>query len=121
MPQPAWECIPTPRGSSYYEAFEKQWDDEAKSRGNFAPEDFPTQITPPASATLSGFDVVTFTVGTAPECSPLSCNGLATPLGANQLCLFDDFEQAFDAVEQGRFHDSEPGPYRIISVYLVAQ
>lgn len=68
---------------------------------------------------LSGYDVVTFSVHNAPECSPLSCNMLAQTLVANRFCLFENFESAYDAVAGGKFDDSEPGPYRVIAVYAV--
>ena len=103
----------------YYEAFNEQYD-EAGCWQTFEPEpSIPTNVTPPASAKLCGFDVVTFTVGTAPECSPLSCNGLAAEPDVNEHCLFDTFEEAYAATEKGQFDDSEPGPYRIIAVHLV--
>lgn len=104
----------------YYEAFGQQFDDQAGAWQPLPPpDDFPTDVQPPTSALLSGFDVVTFCVGTSPECSPLSCNGLAVELGANDRCLFDSFEQAHRAVESGAFVDSEPGPYRVIAVYKI--
>ena len=68
---------------------------------------------------LAGFDVVTFSAGTSPECSPLTCCGLAAELGANGHCLFDSFDQARQALESSRFANSEPGPFRIFAVYTV--
>src|SRR5437763_10673108 len=45
----------------YYEAFNEQYNDEAGCWQPFTPEPtFPTEVVPPTSATLSGFDVVTF-------------------------------------------------------------
>jgi hypothetical protein len=104
----------------YYEAFDEQYNDEADCWESFGPEaSFPTAVVPPISAVLSGYDVVTFYVGTSPECSPLSCNALASELRVNERCLFDSFEEAYAAVAQGKFKDSEPGPYRIVAVYSV--
>ncbi len=103
----------------YYEAFHQQFDDATATWGSFEPEDFPTDVVPPCASTLSGFDVVTFYVGTSPECSPLSCNGLATLMAVNQRCLFDSFSEAVAALEGGSFRETEPGPYRIIAVYSV--
>ena len=37
-----------------------------------------------------------------PECSPVSCKGVATELEVNRHCLFDSFEQAKGAIETGR-------------------
>lgn len=104
----------------YYEAFKEQYDAEAKAWQPISPEaDFPTNVVPPASAALSGFDVVTFYVGTSPECSPLSCNGLAADVPVNDRCLFDRFDEAYAALERGEFRECEPGPYRIVAVYQV--
>jgi hypothetical protein len=66
---------------------------------------------------LEGYDVTTFFVGTSPECSPLSCNCLATEISVNGHCLFDTFEQAVQALEAGKLDNSEPGPFRIFAVY----
>jgi hypothetical protein len=106
----------------YYEAFDQQYDDESKSWQPFKPESggsFTMDVVRPHSATLSGYDVVSFFVQTSPECSPLSCNGLAATVPVNERCLFDSFDDAFAAVEKGEFEDTEPGPYRIVAVYLV--
>lgn len=106
----------------YYEAFDRQFVGEAGCWQPIAPEtSFPTQVSrpDPAAIRLSGYDVVTFSAGTSPECSPLSCNALAASLPTNDRGLFDSFDAAYDAVENGDFRDSEPGPYRIIAVYFV--
>jgi len=105
----------------YYEAYDQQYDDESQSWQAFEPESdgFTTEVVRPDSATMSGYDVVTYFVRTSPECSPLSCNGLAESIPVNERCLFDGFEDAFAAIESGKFKDSEPGPYRIIAVYQV--
>lgn len=103
----------------YYEAFHQQFDEATAAWETFEPEDFPTNVVPPCASTLSGFDVVTYCVGTSPECSPLSCNGLATSIPVNQKCLFDSFDEAVFALERGSFREAEPGPYRIIAVYSV--
>ena len=103
----------------YYESWENEFDDEALYWRPIKPEaSFQTEVVlPSVSATLSGYDVITFTTGTSPECSPLSCSGRADELSVNALCLFDTFEQAKASVERGDFNDFEPGPYRIIAVY----
>ncbi|WP_353227726.1 hypothetical protein [Novosphingobium sp.] len=103
----------------YYEAFHQQFDEESETWMPFAPNDFATAVVAPYSAVLSGFDVVTFSVGTSPECSPLSCNRLAESLKVNQNCLFDSFDEARAAIENGSFRNSEPGPYRIIAIHAV--
>jgi hypothetical protein len=104
----------------YYECFDHQYDDQTNCWNRIEPESsFKTNVVRPTSAKLSGFDVVTFYVGTSPECSPLSCNGLAAEISVNDRCLFESFGGAYAAIENGSFRDSEPGPYRIVAVYLV--
>jgi hypothetical protein len=102
----------------YYEAFEMEFDGE--SWHPFLPEaSFPTNVVLPHQKELEGFDVVNFTAGTSPECSGLSCSSLATDLPTNAHCLFDSFDVAKANVSNGAFNESEPGPYRIFSVYSV--
>ena len=104
----------------YYEVFEKQFDEESKEWSTFEPEaSFPTNVEATASAHLQGYDVTTFTVGTSPECSPLSCNSLAATITVNRHCLFKSFDQAKQLLETGQFDNSEPGPFRIFAVYTL--
>lgn len=85
-----------------------------------SPADLPaTDIEPPQVKRLVGFDVVCYSTGNSPECSPLSCNALANDVSVNEHCLFETFNHAKEALEQGRFENSEPGPYRILAVYRV--
>jgi hypothetical protein len=100
----------------YYEAHEMEFDAEKWTA--YTPEPaFPTNVTPPSSKNLEGFDVVTFYSRTSPECSPLSCNSLAKDLSVNSHCLFASFEEAESQLNRGAFTCSEPGPYRIFAVY----
>ena len=104
----------------YYEVYDEQFDEDSREWSTFEPEaSFPTNVEEPASAQLEGYDVTTFSVGTSPECSPLSCTGLAAEVTVNWHCLFESFEQAKRALERGQFVDSEPGPFRIFAVYTV--
>jgi hypothetical protein len=104
----------------YYEVFEQAYVEDSRSWVPL-PADLhaPVDVRPPAAKRLAGFDVVTFSAGTSPECSPLTCCGLAAELGANGHCLFDSFDQARQALESSRFANSEPGPFRIFAVYTV--
>ena len=102
----------------YYEAYEMEFDGEAWQA--YAPEpSFQTNVLFPTRKQIEGFDVVTFTAGTSPACSPLSCNSLAGELPTNSHCLFPSFEVAKTTVQAGTFNEAEPGPYRIFSVYTV--
>jgi hypothetical protein len=101
----------------YYEAYEREFDIAGWS--NFPScADWPTDVVIPRNKTLIGYDVTEFVMRNAPECSLLSCSNLAADFSVNSHCLFDTFAQAKSAVESGAFHAHEPGPYRIIAVYL---
>ena len=102
----------------YYEADEYEFDEMiGEWRAFTAFPSFKTDVQEPADKLLQGFDVVEVSVHGDPGCSPLSCNGLADRLPVNRHCLFDSFEAARDALNQGLFVNCEPGPYRIIAVY----
>lgn len=104
----------------YYEAYELQYDEDIQGWTAFEPEwSFDTDVVVPACKRLEGFDIASFSLGNAPECSPLSCNGMAGKLPTNEHCLLESFEAAKAALEQGKFDDCEPGPYRIVAVYSV--
>jgi len=102
----------------YYEAYEFEFDENSNQWLTFKPEPlFATDVRIPTNMHLEGFDVTTFYAHTSPECSPLSCNSLATEIPVNQHCLFNTFAEAKNAIDGGLFKNSEPGPYRIFSVY----
>jgi hypothetical protein len=102
----------------YYEVHDHQFDADSKTWKPFLPEpSFETAVAVPHKKQLEGYDVVTFSVGTNPECSPLSCNSLAEHLPVNTHCLLASFEESRRLIEAGRFDGSEPGPYRIFAVF----
>jgi len=103
----------------YYEVHEMEFDGEGW-RPIEIENAFPTNVVPPSRKQLEGFDVVTFSVRTSPECSPLSCNLLADEIDTNEHCLLTSFEKAERALNEGVFKNTEPGPYRIFSVYSAA-
>ncbi len=78
-----------------------------------------TNVVVPRHKQLEGFDVVTFSMGNAPQCSPLSCNSLAQNIPTNAHCLFATSEEASMRLESGAFQNSEPGPYRIYAIFSV--
>ncbi len=100
----------------FYEAHEKEFD-EGKWQSFKPDSSFATNIVLPSHKRLEGFDVVSFTGGNAPGCSPLSCNSLAKELVTNAHCLFGSFEEAEKHLDKGTFAKCEPGPYRIFAVY----
>ena len=104
----------------YYEIYEFEFHEKDRKWCLFRPEaSFLTEVTVPRLKQLEGYDVVTFSGGTTPECSPLSCNLLAKDLKTNDYCLLDSVEISRQYLEEGRFTNTEPGPYRILAVYTV--
>jgi hypothetical protein len=102
----------------YYEVHELEWHVDRWNR--FQPDgSFATKVVVPGVKRLEGFDVATFYARNMPECSPLSCNHLAEEVMTNSHCLIETFEQAEKLVGSGGFNNTEPGPYRIFSVYSV--
>lgn len=102
----------------YYEAYELQFD--GTSWLPFEPEPSqPTNVIPPYSARLEGFDVVTFYIGTSAEHSPLSCNSIAEEIKTNKHCLFDTLQEGIERINDGSFKEGEPGPHRIYAVYSI--
>ncbi|KPK35355.1 MAG: hypothetical protein AMJ66_01435 [Betaproteobacteria bacterium SG8_40] len=106
----------------YYEVHGEQFDCDAGTWSVFAREaSLPTRVQIPARKQLEGFDVVSFAAQTAPECSPLSCNGLARDIAVNKHCLLATLEEAKTLLETGCFKDCEPGPYRVFAIHTVTQ
>jgi hypothetical protein len=104
----------------YYEAYELEYDEDQDRWVVFDPESsFTTAVSVPSNKQLEGFDVVTFSAHANPECSPLSCCAMAKTFSVNEHCLFRTFTEAKESVERGLFNNSEPGPYRILSVYTL--
>ena len=104
----------------YYEAYEMEFDEKKVEWSAFGPDpSLTTNVAVPEEKRLEGFDLVTFSVGNAPECSPLSCNHMAEEVPVNEHCLMRSFDEAKAVLEEGRFSGAEPGPYRIFAVYSV--
>jgi hypothetical protein len=102
----------------YYEVHESEFDGQ-QWRPFLPNPSFETKVQLPASKVLEGFDVVTFSANNSPECSPLSCNSKAEEIHTNSHCLLESFDDAKQALEEGRFNHCERGPYRIFAVYSV--
>jgi hypothetical protein len=103
----------------YYEVYVLEFyeNNEWKS---FEPDaSFTTDVEKPVLKNLNGYDLVTYSCGNSAECSPLSCNWLANTIPVNKHCLISSFENALQLLEDGKFQNSEPGPFRIIAVYSV--
>ena len=106
----------------YYEVHPQQFDEDRHTWESFVPEaSFVTEVKPPATKKLEGFDVVTFSAGTSTECSPLTCNGLADSICTTQHGLLPSLDEARRLLEAGFFDRSEPGPFRIFAIYTFDQ
>lgn len=110
----------------YYEAHEFEFDvadanPESGKWETFSPTlDWLTDVQIPETKILMGFDVVEYVCRNAPEDSLASCcNEIAAACPLNSHCLFDSFEDAKRSLESGIFNEHEPGPYRILAVYVV--
>ncbi len=102
----------------YYELYELEFEEDKHEWRKFSPEaSFTTNVEVPKEKYLEGFDVVTFSAHTSPECSPLSCNSLAREIKVNRHSLLSSLEEAKGYLESDKFKNSEPGPYRIFAVY----
>jgi len=105
----------------YYEVHGRQFDEQTESwQPVVVDASIGTQVVAPSRSRLEGFDVVTFSAGTGPECSPLSCNYLAEAIAVNENCLLTSFDEARRLLEAGAFAHSEPGPFRIFAVHSCA-
>ena len=103
----------------YYEVYNLEFHENNEWK-SFEPEaSFTTNIEKPSSKNLEGYDIVTFSGGNSAECSPLSCNNLANTIPVNKYCLLPSFDEAHQLLENGKFQNCEPGPYRIFAVYSV--
>lgn len=71
---------------------------------------------PPETFVFLGFDVVSRSVGMAFECSPLSCNGMATQFEVNEYCLVSSPESALELARWFADEEPEPGPYVVVEV-----
>jgi hypothetical protein len=104
----------------YYEVYELEFDEEENEWMEFEPgSSFTTNVVLPSRKVLEGYDIVSFSLGTNAQCSPLSCNHLASEVETNQHCLLDSLEQAQHVLQSDKFKGVEPGPYRIFAVYSV--
>lgn len=50
------------------------------------------------------------------ECSPLSCNGMATEMETNEHCLFPSLEMALAGATRFSIEQPEPGDYYVLEV-----
>ena len=72
----------------------------------------------PAGFRSIGFDSASRSseAGLSLECSPLSCNGLATELPVNEHCLFQTIDDAIAGAIRFAIEQPEPGDYYVVEV-----
>ncbi len=108
----------------YYEGYELEFDFDEQGEEEWKPyacdKDMKTDVRIPLEKHLVGFDVVEYCCRNSAEDSLASCcKDIAVACTLNEYCLFDTFEEAKQALVSGIYHDAEPGPYRILAVYLI--
>jgi hypothetical protein len=104
----------------FYELYEKEFDEEEQAWREFQGEEsFGSDVKNLSHKDFLGFDIVSYSMGTSPECSALSCNLLCQEVDVNQYCLLNDLDFAVALTETLNDKKAEPGPYRIIGVYRV--
>jgi len=94
---------------------------EVFTPGGRVPLEIPEDVRPePIAAGFQrlGFDCANKSMASVSglECSPLSCNALATELAANESCLFVAFSEAVAAAERFAAEQPEPGHFYIVEV-----
>lgn len=64
-----------------------------------------------------GWDVVSKDFSSYFECSPLSCNGMASEVAVNELCLLKTREEAIAFARRCAREQPEPGRYFVVEVW----
>ncbi|MFY9823568.1 MAG: hypothetical protein WAM82_19455 [Thermoanaerobaculia bacterium] len=78
--------------------------------------DLAVEPLPPSFRSL-GFDIASKDLSDFFECSPLSCNGIATEVHVNRYCLVESLERAFSLAERFALGPGvEPGYYHVLEV-----
>jgi hypothetical protein len=81
----------------------------------FAMDPYPVEELPASFVSL-GFDVVSRSVPSFFECSPLSCSGMAAEVAVNRFCLVETPAEAMALAERCAREEPEPGPYHVLEV-----
>jgi hypothetical protein len=101
----------------YYEIYPKEYCQGIGFKDFKPNNEFQTNIVFPKSKIFEGYDVATFSCGSSAECSPLTCNGIAKNIKVNEHCLMLTLEDVVQSLTDGKFDNSEPGPFRVFAVY----
>ncbi len=117
-PELAWKVVPDLERAAHklygYRLFPVEFRGERQQ-----PFDVPPLTVEPMSPEfeLLGYDMVSRSLGTTFECSPLSCNHLAETIPTNQYCLVNDADTAFRLASMFEGQQPEPGPYFVVEVW----
>lgn len=106
---------------SDYRLFAYRIHPEVFRRSGRVPLAVPPDVRPdpiPATFQSLGFDSVSKSLPSVLgfECSPLSCNGMATSCEVNVHCLFPSLATALRGAERFAIEQPEPGEYYVIEV-----
>ena len=117
-PQTAWSLVPPDKRADYrlyaYALYPVEYGKEAEEPLDLdAPEVLPLG---PGFEHV-GFDVVSRSVGSYFECSPLSCNMLVEAMVTNRFCLLASLEDARELARSAEEKGCEPGPYYVLQVW----
>jgi hypothetical protein len=97
-----------------YELFPFRWLKDQEEKFSIAARLAPL----PDAYQYLGYDIVTRSIGSFFECSPLSCNSAAEKYAVNKFCLIEDLDDAYRGLmEISRDGHYEPGPYYLTKVF----
>ncbi len=116
-PDLAWAVIPDEDRLRYtlfaYRILPRRFDESGET-------DIPLpqlNVIPLPSGFISlGFDAVSRSGEAGFECSPLSCNSLASAYPVNRHCLVNDIDTAIAMAQDFTVGKCEPGPYYVVEV-----
>jgi hypothetical protein len=116
----AWSVVP-PEEVKRYRMFAYRLAPSYYRRGAAEPLVVPEDVRPeplPAGFDCLGFDAYSKSMDSilGPECSPLSCNGLAPEFQTNTHCLLHTLDEACMAASRFSIEQPEPGDYYVAEV-----
>ena len=116
----AVRIIPSGQDSHYRLFAYRMYPEVFTARGRVSltvPENVKPELIPDEFRSL-GFDSASKSMETVLgfDCSPLSCNGMAAEIGANEFCLFRGLNAAIAGAQRFAAEQPEPGDYYVIEV-----
>ena len=116
----AWSVVPIEEAERY-RVFAYRLASSFYRRGQSEEMRIPDDVNPeplPSDFIFLGFDAYSKSMDgiLGPECSPLSCNGMAPEFKTNRHCLLDTLEEACAAASRFSIEQPEPGDYYVAEV-----